>query len=306
MSAVVVVVGIGSTPASADSNQAGKIGKMVEAATSGRTGESAAATGTGSSAIEYRDQLINVQVPKNAHNGVSITGAAGKLTIGLPVTTSAAVGVRTSKGTVVYADRGSAANVAVQTMTEGARVLVTMEDSSVSKEHRFPLTLPVGAELAAVADGSVEIVKKSKLGTAILGNVEAPWAKDAKGNSVETSYRIDGNSLVQTVDTNADTAYPVVADPRVSYGRFIYVRYSKNEVRSQLDYVANQPVFAVFLCAPAIAANGIAAALCAGALGSIYAGLAGEWRAAYNEGKCMEVRWVYVAPAPWGYNRYSC
>ncbi|MBC9719552.1 DNRLRE domain-containing protein [Streptomyces sp. TRM66268-LWL] len=46
-----------------------------------------------------------------------------------------------------------------------------------------------------------------------LGQFDAPWAKDANGNTVSTSFRIDNGDIVQTIDVNADTAFPIVADP---------------------------------------------------------------------------------------------
>ncbi|MEU3657979.1 DNRLRE domain-containing protein [Streptomyces sp. NPDC032161] len=46
-----------------------------------------------------------------------------------------------------------------------------------------------------------------------LGVFDAPWAKDAGGNAVPTSFRIEGGDIVQTIDVNANTAFPVVADP---------------------------------------------------------------------------------------------
>lgn len=47
----------------------------------------------------------------------------------------------------------------------------------------------------------------------ILGTFALPWAKDANGKPVATSYRIDGDSIVQTLKFDANTAFPVVADP---------------------------------------------------------------------------------------------
>jgi hypothetical protein len=45
-----------------------------------------------------------------------------------------------------------------------------------------------------------------------VGGIEAPWARDADGRAVPTEYRIEGDSLVQTV-RHQGAAYPVVADP---------------------------------------------------------------------------------------------
>ncbi|WP_405653545.1 hypothetical protein [Streptomyces sp. RK9] len=61
------------------------------------------------------------------------------------------------------------------------------------------------------ATGAVAAVAKN--GT-FLGGFAAPWAKDVHGNPIPTSYRIDGNTLIQSVQTTDSTAFPVVADPK--------------------------------------------------------------------------------------------
>ena len=47
---------------------------------------------------------------------------------------------------------------------------------------------------------------------------EAPWAVDADGNDVPTHFEVDGNTLTQIVETDETTAYPVVADPDLTWG----------------------------------------------------------------------------------------
>lgn len=42
---------------------------------------------------------------------------------------------------------------------------------------------------------------------------EPAWAKDANGESLNSYYKIEGNSLIQVVDFDENTAFPVVADP---------------------------------------------------------------------------------------------
>ncbi|MDK1475280.1 hypothetical protein QNO07_17960 [Streptomyces sp. 549] len=51
-----------------------------------------------------------------------------------------------------------------------------------------------------------------------VGAIEAPWARDADGRPVETSYELQGEKLVQTVVPDAETNFPVVADPKFTWG----------------------------------------------------------------------------------------
>lgn len=46
-----------------------------------------------------------------------------------------------------------------------------------------------------------------------IAEIAAPWAVDASGAIVPTHYTVDGDTIVQTVVTTAETAFPVVADP---------------------------------------------------------------------------------------------
>ena len=43
--------------------------------------------------------------------------------------------------------------------------------------------------------------------------VGAPWAVDANGEPIATHYELADGALTQVVDINADTAFPVTADP---------------------------------------------------------------------------------------------
>ncbi|MFC9467274.1 hypothetical protein [Streptomyces coelicoflavus] len=45
------------------------------------------------------------------------------------------------------------------------------------------------------------------------GFFDAPWAKDAAGNDVPTAYKVVGDKLVQHVDFDANSAFPIVIDP---------------------------------------------------------------------------------------------
>lgn len=67
--------------------------------------------------------------------------------------------------------------------------------------------------LAAIPDEKTETVET----TEVIGEVEAPWAVDAEGNELETYYEIEDGKIVQTVITDEDTVYPVVADPNIAW-----------------------------------------------------------------------------------------
>lgn len=63
----------------------------------------------------------------------------------------------------------------------------------------------VAAESAPLEEGVPE-------GYEVVAAFQNPWAVDADGVELPTSYRVEGDELIQVVDTSA-AAFPVVADP---------------------------------------------------------------------------------------------
>ncbi|MGF1427262.1 hypothetical protein [Kitasatospora sp. LaBMicrA B282] len=178
------------------------------------TADLAPAAATASSPARAVTQLptgtVSVVAPMTSTGAVALTvGQQGTLTLGLPGTT-AVTGVRSGDSTVVYPNAAEGTDLAVQpTKNGGARTLITLKDAAASTTWRFPLGLPQGAEVHRQSDGRILVVK----GARVLGAFEAPWAKDANGRAVPTGYRLEGTTLVQVIATDANTAFPVVADP---------------------------------------------------------------------------------------------
>jgi hypothetical protein len=113
-------------------------------------------------------------------------------------------------GSVAYGGADRSSDTVVQTIPDGARMLVVLKDQSAPTEYHFPIRLPANASLVRAEDGSVLVTHPEE---GLLANIDAPWANDANGTPVPTDYRIEGNTVVQTVRTGPATVYPVVADP---------------------------------------------------------------------------------------------
>jgi hypothetical protein len=162
---------------------------------------------------------VRVSVPETSQGTVTVAGPDGRsIGIGLPSLGSSQRAAVSQAGTVVYGASGSSAADAVQPLTDGVRVLAVESDAR-TKEFRFPVILPAGSFLVPEEGGAVAVEVPSGNGAVwAVGEFQSPWAKDANGRALPTSYRIEGNTLVQTVATNASTAYPVVADPKWTWG----------------------------------------------------------------------------------------
>ncbi|WP_159425274.1 hypothetical protein [Streptomyces sp. TLI_053] len=183
-----------AAPAPGADGQAARAAAVVEAA-----------TGTGGVA-----SVPAGLAPATSTGSVGM-GAADGSSLGMALPSSrTTAGVRAGNGSVVYPGAVKDGSVAVQQLDDGGiRALVTMESAAAPSDYRFRLDLPQGAQLQQHGDGSVDVVRDGQS----LGRFEAPWAKDANGGAVATSYRIEGDSLVQHVEVTAGTAFPVVADP---------------------------------------------------------------------------------------------
>ncbi|WHM37291.1 DNRLRE domain-containing protein [Streptomyces sp. BPTC-684] len=115
-------------------------------------------------------------------------------------------------GSVVHADAASPVDTVVQPTPEGgSRTLQIIKNAQAPREYRVPVDLPPGAKLRQEPDGSVVIVPANP--DEPVAPINAPWAKDATGKPVPTSYRVEGDTLIQLVSFDATTAFPVVADP---------------------------------------------------------------------------------------------
>lgn len=166
-----------------------------------------------------QNEAGTIQIPLDS-NVVTVNdenGAQRDLKIVLPKLNSGD-GVKTENGTIVYHNPDDPADLAVQTTIDGVRALIVIKDSSAPHAYRFTIDVPDGGRLVSAAEylgeefdtGEVFVVDSENK----IQSVFAPaWAKDANGNSVPTHYIIRGNQIIQVVDFDENTAFPIVADP---------------------------------------------------------------------------------------------
>ncbi|MFJ4091829.1 hypothetical protein ACIPYS_09625 [Kitasatospora sp. NPDC089913] len=179
-------------------SQAARTAAVVEAATG--TSDIAPAPAPGTTVPQQ--STANVKAGTATGHAVSIT---------LPSARNV-TGATAGKNTTVYPGAAQATDLAVQPTTDGGiRALAVLKDATAPREQRYDIGLPDGARLVELDNGAVAAIAES--GT-LLGGFDTPWAKDANGRPVPTSYRLEGNTLVQTVQTDNSTVFPVVADPK--------------------------------------------------------------------------------------------
>lgn len=221
--------------------------------------------------------------------------------IGLPEVSGLDLEGVAEDGTLVYGSDEDV-SLAVQALDDGARLLVVIEEAGALLSYDFAFDIPEDVDLVLREDGGVDLLASDGW---FAGSGDVPWAFDADGRAVPTSYLIEGDVVTQVVEhADGDYAYPVVADPSISLGWYIYVRYSKSEIQrywSGTD-VANKVAFALACQAIPFPYN----AACTVASVTYMNSIGQTFKDAKRYNQCVELRLTYYYFVPVGWSRYSC
>ena len=101
---------------------------------------------------------------------------------------------------------------------EGLRMSIIIDNANCRKEYKFTFELEDGDRFVTAKEFLGEKYDTREVFVFDKDNnmkyiFEPAWAKDANGESLNSYYKIEGNSLIQVVDFDENTAFPVVADP---------------------------------------------------------------------------------------------
>lgn len=120
----------------------------------------------------------------------------------------------------------------VQPIRSGVRVLTAIAGSDAPRSYDYDLGVPAGTHLRQNALGFLLIA----LDGSALGQLLSPWAKDANGVDVPTSYLFSDGTLTQVVDLDSpNIAYPVLMDPAWTYVHTAHIgNKTPAQVRSKL------------------------------------------------------------------------
>lgn len=248
---------------------------------------------------------IAVDIPRDPAEPLVLQRAEDQapFTIDLPAELALGDGRLAADGTVVYLGEGDGASAAVQVLDSGATRLQTITPSADSP-HEFTYKFGQGTVPIQLADGTMAIGDRREGTEIIIGTIDAPWAVDAAGNPVETSYRIDGTSLVQTIAPGPRTEYPVVADPSISLGWKIYVKFNKTET-TRLGYstIVPKAKYLAVLCA---AAGTFVGTACGLYTYDMLDSVARTANIAYRNNKCLQLGYNYSPLLLVSWNSVEC
>jgi len=156
---------------------------------------------------------IFVTLPETADSPITIEDRSNGEQISMsldPTVDDAGIEVLPN-GHVSYMSENSYSTTPLVKTDGSVQVTTVIEDETAPAEYRYTLDLPAGSTLKETPSGGYMIVDSNG---DYDGGIAPPWAVDSEGNEVDTSFHIeDGDTLVQTVRHDKNTAYPVVADP---------------------------------------------------------------------------------------------
>lgn len=208
--------------------------------------------------------ITDIVIPKTGEDGITIKNVDGEVQtkMMLPEEAQSEKGEMAKDGTVVYNPNDADFSVGVQAlqstdgenMWEAVRILLTIEKYSQEKEYKFKYDLPKGDRLIFAEEWAQKYLADSKSENHTLkesivtgevyvidaqGNIietiEPAWAYDANHKAIPTHYEIKGNELVQVVEFDKDTVFPIVADPTKHPNKTRYYHLTKTQARQVRD-----------------------------------------------------------------------
>ncbi|MFB7844797.1 hypothetical protein [Microbacterium sp. NPDC056052] len=186
------------------------------------------------SGVKGPDLVIDPQRVESAASGRVAPGATKLSTTPVITITPTYVTdkVSNSNGMSVWRTDSDSAAAYVQPLRNGVRVLTAISTPEASRTYDYKLSVPSGTTLR---ENSVGYMLIGPTG-ASLGQLLSPWAKDANGAKLQTSYSLSGDTLTQIVDLDRkDIAYPVLIDPAWSYSHTALIENkTPSGIRSKL------------------------------------------------------------------------
>ncbi len=199
------------------------------------------------SEYKAKGDCININIPLSGENPVVTEMDCGEsIAMNLPKEISGEKGIITNDGTVVYNSYSKNLAVSVQALQENrrgvkfdyVRTLITINNSNAPQKYSFDFELPENYNLVKDYDyadefdcGQVFVVNNEN---ETICTIDPAWAKDADGENLETYYEIEGNTLIQVVCFDQNTAFPVIADPASHPNKTSYY-YDKTGIKNLRD-----------------------------------------------------------------------
>ncbi len=217
---VVVLVGAGGVSAQATPTN-GLTDQAAVSAAATAAADAGAPAGIGVTSA-------GVSVPVSGAASVVVTSPAGVVA---SLTARESHQSRMVDGAAVADTAG--AKIVSQAVAPGeGRHSIAIDSYSGSQAYSFDVTGSPDQHLALRSDGSVALVATDDGVDLQVGSIAKPWAVAADGTPVSTRFDVAGSTLTQSVDPTATTSFPVVADPRITFGRSVEITLTGAEANA--------------------------------------------------------------------------
>jgi len=155
--------------------------------------------------------LADGSVSVTSEEGDAASVTSGDLAWGLGVTfeVADATTVEAADG-VIVAEGGASETYVGHTTAAGGQLIYVMADETADPTMVIDTEVPAGYAWVPTEGGGLSLMAEGS--DAPLVVVAAPWARDANGTELDTSFSITQAGLVQHIDI-AGATFPVVADP---------------------------------------------------------------------------------------------
>lgn len=245
-----------------------------------------------------------VNFPVDPKNGIAITSKGMRsLKVSLPFAGLSEDASQVSPGVVSYDNKNGSITAPILKQNGSLQIVTILKDSSAPQRYEYALSMLPGERLEKQQSGAV--VMKAADGQ-IVGEIAAPWAKDATGAGVSTKYEISGNKLTQVVEhVGKNNKYPIVADPTFDsqwWGIAAKLTQSEtNWLAGQIDGGNGAAAFCGFV------PNSILAVGCALAVGWRIDTWAGPIKEASSQGRCAQINFPWASgPVLWNVTNEQC
>lgn len=185
----------------------------------------------------------------------------------------AKAGTTTSGLTAVH-NVAKDADGAIRKIVNGTQILVILRGRDAPTDISYVVSGP-NTHLSPDALGGIVV---SKADGKRVGYINAPWAADAHGKSLQTSYKVSGNVVTQYVNT-AGAVFPIIADPHYTWGWVSGTVYFNRQETRDLSFGLGGLAAAGVLLPPPFDA----------VVSSLNGILAAEVAIAENHGWCVKV-----------------
>jgi hypothetical protein len=238
-------------------------------------------------------QRVRIALPKDHLGAVQIGSGATGVLMDLPNVGATRAEQATDGSTV---RDGARTDLVLRDTAASAQIMTLLEDASSPSAYTYRFR---GAELSALADGRVavsraETTARGSVVAKVVALIDVPWAVDAKGVQLTTSYSVRGEYLTQHIDTSG-AAFPVVADPSVKREKWIPLTFvvTLNPADQRIIISSGGAAVGAAVGALMCAAGGPASAVCAAAGALIITAVAEAFKEyGVKEGCNWHARWV--------------